>query len=525
MVEQQRHRLVVNVLSNYITLGLYIVTHFILVGYIIRKLGKDVFGLVTLAMSLTVIMELLGRAVSYALTKHLSAEIVKKENSQANEFINTSLAWFLLCASVGGIGCGIVANYVERLFDIPPALIRDARWAMWLIALRIFVCLPFSTFQGVLFAYQRYDLTNLSKAVTLIIHFFAVICYFQFVSAGIIPFVIITTIFLVAERLLWLLFSMSVAEDLRIKISLISRRAMTALFGFGGFIMVIYVANILAYEATKWVIGLELTVADVGGYSLIASVAVAGTGLVRSISTVLMPVASKYDALQQHDRNARLTLLATKYTMIVSSAMFLMPLLLLKPLLTLWISDQYMPEYIDLLARAGVILLLGEWFVTTVVCILQILSGVGRIRFPATVTLSWAVSGLGGVWAYLHWSKRSLLGAVVVITITRIIGTVVHMIYGLNSLKIPPKRMLLDSILRPGSAGVGACIISYFLLSNFNVYKPISFLLAVGALICVYSCLVWTLVLCRSERTSIIQGICSIVSRKSHAVKMNTVKP
>ncbi len=525
MAEQQHRRLVVNVLSNYGTLGLYNATHFVLVGYIMRRLGKDALGVITLALSLTVIMELLGRAVSYSLTKHVSAEMVRKEDNQANAFINASLAWFLLCAGAGGLACGFVAMHIERLCNIPPALVRDARWAMWLIALRVLVCFPFNTFQGILFAYQRYDLANLAKSATVILHFVAVIAYFEWVSAGVVSFVMITTAALVVERLLWLWFSRTIAVDMRIDFSLISRRAMIELFCFGGFVMVIYVANLLGYEATKWVIGLELTVADVGGYGLIAALAVAGGVLVRSISTVLMPVASKYYAMQAHETNSRLTLLATKYAMIVSGALFLMPLLLLKPLLTLWVGDEYAPGYLDMLARAGIILFLGEWSVTTVVCILQILSGIGRVRFPALVTLAWALSSLMGVWAYLHWWKGSLLGAVVVITTTRCLSAVLYMVHGLKVLNIRPGAMFAGSILRPTAAGLACCAAGYGLVCALNVYRPLSFLLATAVLTCMYGALVWAFVLSGNERTRTMNFIGSAVNRRNRNVHANTVEP
>ncbi len=519
MVKQQRHRLIVNVLSNYGTLVLYSVAHFILVGYIVRKLGSEAFGLVMLLISLTSMTELLGRGVSYALTKHLSEAITKKESHLSNEYINTSLAWFLFCALLGGSICVVLANYIGRFFEIPEELISDTRLALWLIGLRVVLCFPLNTFQGVLFAYQRYDLANLSKSVSIIFRFVGVILFFEFVSSGIVPLIVITIISLLLERVLWAWFSKSVAEDLHIKASLVSRRAIFALLSFGGFIVVIYTANIVGYEAVKWVIGSKLSVIDVGGYSLLAYLAVAGDGLVKSISTVLMPVASKYNALERHDTNVRLILLSTKYVMVVSSGLFLMPLLLLRPFLTLWVSDKYEPEYISLLAQAGIIVFLGQWFITMTACMLQILNGTGRVRVPALVTLSWAVGGVVSVWAYLHWGGNSLFVAVVVIMIARIIGAAAHMIYGLSVLKIRPGKMFIGSVLRPACAGVAVCVISRFLLSYFDVYKLATFVLVVIPLVITYFLLVWILVLTKSERTGTMNNVRSLIRNKSFAVQ------
>ncbi|MCK5219929.1 hypothetical protein KAR10_10405, partial [bacterium] len=328
----------------------------------------------------------------------------------------------------------------------------------------------------------------------------------------------ITIISLIVERLLWLLFTIFVAEEMSFKFSFVSRRAFFALFGFGGLILVNNVANIVGYEAVKWVIGMELSVMDVGAYSLIAILAAMAATLSRSISSVLMPVASKYNALQQHDTNVLLALLATKYAVIISSSLCLMPLLLIEPMLSLWVGEKYPSEYISALAQSGMLLLFGQWFVTTIVCMLQMLHGVGKVWVPAIIAMSWALGGLGGVWVYLHWGQSSLFGAVTVITIARVIGAVLHMVYGLNILKIPTRRMLLGSIMRPGSAAVIACAMSYLLVQSFDVYELPSFVAAVIVLVAGYALLVWFMVLSGDERVIITDNIRSIFARKSRAV-------
>jgi hypothetical protein len=138
---------------------------------------------------------------------------------------------------------------------------------------------------------------------------------------------------------------------------------------------------------------------------------------------------------------------------------------------------------------------------------LQMLNGIGRVRVPAAIVMSWSLGGICLMWAYLSWVQKSMLAAIVIITIARVVGTIAHLIYGLRVLKIPSGKMLFGSILRPGIVGGGVCGISYFFIKVFDVYKPFHFISVVILLGIIYSMLVVMVVLSGLERKSFIAGI------------------
>jgi O-antigen/teichoic acid export membrane protein len=273
----------------------------------------------------------------------------------------------------------------------------------------------------------------------------------------------------------------------------------------------------IGYEAIKWVLGIELSVMDTGAYTLIATLAVFAGATVRSIANVLVPVASRFDALKRHDKNTTLALLGTKYVMIVSGFMCLTPLFLLKPFLVLWIGDEYPVQYMSKLALAGMILLLGQWFITVAVCILQMLIGIGKIQFPAKVTIIWAVGGLGGVWIYLHWIGNSLLVAVIGIAAARAIGSVAHLIYGMTVFRLKSKEFLFGAILRPGLVGMTVCALSMVMMNHWDVYKIKEFTLTVILLFTIYAVATWTITLSSAERCAVLAALRPIANKMRSA--------
>jgi len=501
----QRRRLIINVISNYISYFVFAISNFVLIGYLVRRLGSDAFGLVSLLISTTVFAELLGAGVAQALTKHISAAVEKKEADFINSFVSTGLFWFGICGIVGAIFFGICSVYLEEIVDIPSDMISDASVAMVLIAIRVLICFPFNAYRGVLLGHQRYDLVNMLRCFAIVLRVLFIIVYCEIMPPTITAVIAITIISLLVERVMWVLFSYKIVKKLKIKLSLVSRTSLMILLSFGIFIFIVEIANVLGYEAVKWVIGMELNIVDVGAYTLVASLAVVAGQLVRSISKVLVPVSSRYDALGLQNNNSILGFIGTKYAMIIASFLCLMPLLILRPFLSLWIGEQYSDEYMSTIAIMGIVLLLGQWFISTGLCLVQIVTGTGRVKFPALVTITWAICGIVICVVYLHFIQKSLLAVAIIMTLVRCIGTTAHVIYGIYILRINTIKFLSVSILKPAVAGIIACSATLGITPFANVYNVSGFILTGVLLALIYLFVIWIFVLSKEERRGIIK--------------------
>ncbi|MCK5610989.1 hypothetical protein KAR91_54455 [Candidatus Pacearchaeota archaeon] len=465
-----------------------------------QKLGKDSFGIVALAMSFNILTELLGRGVCLALTKYVVSETSKNHFDKANRLVNTSLIWLGACGFIGGVAYFVLAFYVDTVFNVPPALVLSARWVMVLMGFRVLLCFPFNTFQSVLFSHQRYDIANMAKSIAIVLRISLTILYFELFSTGLVELITITILTLLIERFIWIYSSFKISRELRFGVSFLSVSALRTLVSFGGVILVSHVANMVGYEAVKWVLGLELSVMDIGAYALIAQLAVFAGAMVRSIANVLMPVSSRYSALSLHEKNAQLAFLGTKYAMIISSFVCLAILFLIKPLLLLWVGKAYPSNYINEIALAGMVLLVGQWCISTTVCLIQILTGIGKMRVPAIVTLSWAIGGLLTVWISLHWFKGSLFTTVLIISIARTVGSIAHLFYGMAVLKVEQSKFIINAILRPGLSGFLVLIMGYFLSQFFEINRIRELMLSGIVLAFGYALTTWMISLTSFER-------------------------
>ena len=510
---RQSYRLIINVLSNYATLFIFGLVNFVLMGYMVRKLGEEAFGVICLVLSLTVITEIMGTGFSAALTKHMSAAVNAKNYLKSNRLINSGLLCFAVCGIIGGLIILVLSFFVDKLFDIPHELLFQTKWAILLLALRSVICFPFNAIRGALFAHQRYDLVNISKATTILLRLLLIVLYFEFISIGLISLVVITILTLLIERSMWLFFLAKAEKNLSFKLSLLSRKAIRTLFNFSAFILIISVSNMIGYHLVKWIIGLELNMLDVGGYTLIASLGVFVGNLTRAISGVLIPVSSRYETLDLSETNRKLAYLATKCTMILGCGLCVLPVFLLKPFLTLWVGESYTSDYLSRLAFAAVFLLIGQCFISMEVCLRQMLVGIGKIRIPAAITISWALGGTLSVWICLRWMQSSLLTAVGIISLARILGSLAHLSYGIWKFNLSPIKFVFRAIVKPMIAGIIVCLSSWWLIGCLNMDKAMQFIMGTLILILLYIIVTWMLVLSSDERTEVFSELGAAVSK------------
>lgn len=504
---RQRTRLIINVLSNYGAFAIYGVANFFLIGYVARVLGKDLFGVAMLVISLTLITELLSLGMCLAVTKHIAADIGKKDFTRFHNFVNTSLLWLSVCAVIGGVICVILSFFIDRISNMPEELISQARLAMILMGLRVLVCFPFNTFQSILWAYQRYDLTNLARSVGIILRVVVVVVWFKFVSAGLLELIYITIFSLLVERAMWVYSACKVGEKLKFGWQYVSKQTFWVFVSFGGFILVIQASNMLGYEAVKWVVSIERPVMEVGAYSLIATMAMFAGSMVRSIANVLMPAASRLDALNLNEKKAFLALTSTKYGMIAAGAFCVLPIFLLYPFMTFWVGKTYTSDYLLIIAMAGAILLGGQYVMSAATCLFQVTTGMGKVAFLATTTFCWAVGGLVLVWVYLHFFSGSIIGVVIIITLARVVGAMVNLVYGIKVIGLKAKEFIINSLVKPTIVSLVGCGTGAVLAKVMNLFRPVEFVAAVIILGVLYVAGTWVITFSSIEKNEIVSKL------------------
>ncbi len=174
-----RKMIIANVGSNYLLSFFGMALGFLLVPFLIHKLGADAYGLTVLAESTVAFFEILTISVRMALSRHATVALSRNEIDDFIEYLSTGrVVLYFSAAIVFVAGLFLSVNFTS-LFRVPPEFAMDSRVLFFLVSLGFTISIPNIIFWSVLYARQRFDLINISSSVGLVMR---AVCVFVFYS-------------------------------------------------------------------------------------------------------------------------------------------------------------------------------------------------------------------------------------------------------------------------------------------------------------------------------------------------------
>ena len=153
-----RHLVLRNMGWNWAGMVVEIFSGFVVAPFLVRKLGVSGYGLWIVIGSLSGYFSLIDLGLRGSVARQLSLHRANEQWDHFNQTFNSALA--ILCG-LGGITLPGAAVFVfDRLFEVHPDQIRDAKLALALVGVNLALSFPLQIFDGSLWAAQRFDLLN-----------------------------------------------------------------------------------------------------------------------------------------------------------------------------------------------------------------------------------------------------------------------------------------------------------------------------------------------------------------------------
>lgn len=153
-----------NTFFNFIGQAAPAIVLLLTVPMIIRGLGNDRFGILTLAWTVLGYFSLFDLGLGRALTALVAAQIGSNRKTAIPASVWTSLA---IMGALGLMGAIVVAAVspvlVRHALKIPTVLQPESLTSFYLLAFSIPVVLSTAALRGVLEAHQRFDLVNMAR--------------------------------------------------------------------------------------------------------------------------------------------------------------------------------------------------------------------------------------------------------------------------------------------------------------------------------------------------------------------------
>ncbi len=410
------HLLARNVVWNLLGLAAPLLVAVPAVPRLIRGVGIDRFGVLTLAWVVIGYFSLFDFGFGRALTKLVAEKLGAGRTEDIPPLFWTSLVLMLL---FGGLGAAVMAVLspwlVHSVLRIPATIQVETLRAFYVLAASVPVVIATTALRGFLEAYQRFRASTAVRIPLGVFTFAGPLLVLPF-SANLLPIVgILVLARLLACIALWVL---CVRTDPALSDGIvISWDLVSLLFRFGGWMTVTSIVSPLMASLDRFLIGAVVSISAVAYYATPSEVVIKLLIIPSAIAGVLFPAFSSGFA-QDTTRTRLLFVRGVKYTFLAIFPFILIVIVFASEGLRLWVGAEFARHSTAVLQ----LLTIGVFFNGISNTPFALVQGVGRpditgklhlIELPAYVILLWfLVTKFGIVGAAIAWTTRVTLDSV-----------------------------------------------------------------------------------------------------------------
>ena len=404
-----------NALINLIGQALPLLVAVIAMPFVVRGLGTERFGLLSLAWVVMGYFTIFDLGLGRATTKFVAEALGKGDGCRVSQIIWTAVTVQAIMGAIGALALFLMTDYlVERVLNIPPALIYEAEATFRLLAFAIPVVMLTSSFSGVLEAAQRFGLVNAiripSSTLTYLLPLVGL--YLGMGLTGIVALILVARL---AALIAFVSANLHIHPELKFysaSFKLLSRMA-----SFGGWITVTSIVGPILVYLDRFLIGSLLTIAAVTYYTAPYEAVTRLLIISGSLTMTLFPVFSALEGEENSLRQGFLFSRSVKYILLTTGVAVVVICLFAGEIMQIWLGSDFVRESTIALQLLAVGVLVNS----VAYAPLALLQGIGRpdlpakfhlIELPIYIVVVWLmVSHYGISGAAAAWTLRVALDA------------------------------------------------------------------------------------------------------------------
>lgn len=365
---KQAHLIAVNTVIIWGTTILQMIPPLVMVPFLIRNLGDSGYGEYALIWSLLMAIEQLEMSLQSGGIKYGAAFIAQNRIDDLNKVLSST---FIFSVVLGVLSCLVISSAALLSFNAS----RGMMISVIMVGLMMLFLAPTTPFLGIIRAKQRHYVSSLAGILAQYFGLLFVILWFRLVRPSVEALIAILTGTLLISRLAQLPVAYRLVPGLRNRLRFFDWRTFRLILAFGTMIVLSALCLVANTTGIRWLSGMLVSTSFVAHLAIFLMPGAMMAQVVQAMTITIMPAASAYQAAQNRIMLQELFLKATRYTVLLVSAGFLVAILLIRGVLKLWVGPQY--QFLDvytLINLGGVSVLLSAS------CAHQMLKGLGALR-------------------------------------------------------------------------------------------------------------------------------------------------
>jgi O-antigen/teichoic acid export membrane protein len=382
---------------------------------LIRGLGKERFGVLTLAWSLIGYASLFDLGLGRAVTQIVAKKLGNGEQCEVPSLAWTSLVLMMMLGFLGAAALVLLSPWlVHRALHLPVELQGETLQSFYLLGLSLPVIIVTSGLRGLLEAHQRFDLVNTLRVPMGVFSFAGPLLALPF-SRSLMPVVGILVIGRLFGCAAHLALCFKIAPELGDRIAW--RRAdVSPLLRFGGWMTVTNVVGPLMVTLDRFLIGAMVSMAAVAYYATPYEVVTKLWIIPSALLGVMFPAFSTSLA-QDRNRASLLYGRTVKFIFLILFPIILLTVVLAHNGLKLWLGAEFAQNSSHVLQWLAV----GVFINSLAQVPFAMVQGAGRpdltarlhvIELPCyLLALWWLIRTFGIEGAAIAWTGRVAVDA------------------------------------------------------------------------------------------------------------------
>ena len=423
-----------NTILNFLGLAFPYLVGFVTIPFVIRGLGTDRFGILSLVWIIFGYFTLFDLGLGRATTKFAAEALGKGESHKVAGYIWTTAILQLSLAVIAAVFFLLaIPLLTTKILHIPAGFVDEAQKTFFMVAISLPINFAMNAFRGALEAGQRFDLVNLVKVPANVL--FYVLPLVGLMMGMKLPGIVLLLVLSRAAALVaWFVLCLKVFPGLR-AVPTIEKAYLKPLFSFSIWITLSSIVNSIVSTLDRLMIGAILTVKAVSYYSAPYEVTLRLGILPGSFALMLFPAFSSLSSAEHKQKLDSLYFKATKYLLISAGPLLILMVSYARPFLRLWLGQEFAQNSTLVLQ----FLALGFLFLSLRTVPFNHLLGIGRAKTVTMLQVIELVFFAGLAWLLI--SKWGIQGAALASGIRMLVITGLFFWVSFKAEKLHPSRI------------------------------------------------------------------------------------
>jgi O-antigen/teichoic acid export membrane protein len=389
-------RLVHNTFFNVAMLMTNAVIAFLLIRFLLGRLGEARYGVWVLIGSVFRYRMVLGMGLNSAINRRIPMYLAKEDERGIQSVVSTALLFFSIIAVVLALLSVLLYFKIGDWFAIEPGLVPVARMLVLIVGLGFAASTPLQLTTAVLSGLQRFDVISIVTVVVLTARTILLVVLLLR-GYGLLTLGYIYSISEIVARALQYSYARRLLPAMSVAWKRVNRTLLKEMLFYGMNTFLYATGALIVYRASETIIGIFLGTTEVAQFSVAAAGVLLLSQFLQAFTTAVKPAVSDLDARDDQVRVRQIAFLTQKYSLLllIPAAVFLA--VMGKEFLTVWVGARFNdPAVIRSLAAVLAILTAGYGLVLAQHSNFLVLAGRGEHKVFGLLTAVEAVLCIAG---------------------------------------------------------------------------------------------------------------------------------